>query len=468
MRIVSGFRMAFGRVGPGEHRRNRLVAIVQGVASGIANRLVSVVIGLVSVPLTIGYLGAERYGVWALVASTIAWLRLADIGVGNGLNNAVASAFGEDRPDLVRAHVSTAFGLLASFAAILGVVAAIAWPWIDWNSLFNVKTEIAKAELGPAMAAAIGIFLVGFPLSVVSRTYVATQSAKLANYWGTAGTVGSLVALIIVTRTEGGLVWLVIAVSGVGVAVDAISGLYLFLRHKPMFAPRWSSMRRSSVSVIVNVGVQFFLIQIMALVVFETGNFVVAHFLGADQVPAYNLTYKLFGYTSLIQSILFNYIWVAYTEAIARGDIEWVRKSFRLNVLFSLGSTAAVALPLIFIARPFIHVWAGDAAVPTPELVRWMAAWTMINAFSSPYACLLAAAGRLRYQLVYSAFSTVTIIGLSLYLVRIWGSTGVIAAPVIAYLIFICIPIAFDVASLLKRLDRHAAVPDAGGAGAAA
>jgi O-antigen/teichoic acid export membrane protein len=169
-------------------------------------------------------------------------------------------------------------------------------------------------------------------------------------------------------------------------------------------------------------------------------------------VPSYNLTYKLFGYCSLVQGLLFNYVWVAYSEAIARRDIDWVRKTFRMNMTFSLLSTSAMVIPLIFIAQPFIRLWAGEVAVPSMRLVYWMAGWTMINAYCSPMACLLAAAGHLKAQLCYAFVCVVANVALTLYLVKEWGAAGVIAGTVLAYLIFMCIPIAVDAGVLLRRL----------------
>jgi O-antigen/teichoic acid export membrane protein len=407
---------------------------------------------LLSVPLTIGYLGQERYGVWVLVGSLLAWFRLADIGIGNGLTNSIANALGTERPDLVRIHISTAFALLSAIALVLGLPVAFAWPWIDWAGLFGVQSELARAQVGPAMAAAVTFFLLGFPLSVISRTYIASQQGKLANYWAAAGNIASFLALVGVAHTRGSLLWLVIAVSGTGLLVNAMSGIWLFVFHNPALAPSHRHIRKSSAKGMFGIGVQFFLIQIMALIVFETDNLIIAHYLGAAQVPSYSLTYSLFNYSSIVQVILFNYVWVAYTEAIARRDIDWVRRTFTLNVTFSLGFTSVAALVLIVIARPFIKLWAGENVVPPIELVYWMAAWSVIYAFCSPIACLLAAAAHLRAQTIYAFVATVINVPLSIFLVQRWGITGSIAATVIAYLVAICLPTSIDVALLLRKL----------------
>jgi O-antigen/teichoic acid export membrane protein len=291
---------------------------------------------------------------------------------------------------------------------------------------------------------------------VIGPAYNASQNGKLFNYWAMAGNLAGLLALVAVTQTQGGLVWLVVATSGIGLLVQAMSGIWLFVRAVPAMAPRLRSIRRASAGALLGVGVQFILIQILALMVFEKDNLMVAHYLGAERVAPYSLTYSLFGLTSLIQTILFRYVWVAYSEAIARRDIDWVRRTFFMNFAFSLGSTAVAVVPLVFIARPFIKLWAGEAVVPPFDLVVWMAAWSMINAFCSPIACLQAAASYMKVQIAYSAVSAVVNVALSVYLVQRWGITGVIAATVISYALFICIPALFDVSLLIKKLRRTA------------
>ena len=174
-------------------------------------------------------------------------------------------------------------------------------PWIDWSDLFGVHTALAKAEVGPAVFAAFVVFLLQFPLAVVGKTFLAYQEGKLANYWGAAGNLLSLAALLAVSRTQGGLVALVIAVSGTGLLVTFASGAWLFMRHRPGIAPHRGRVHREAVREIGRTGTMFFLIQILALVVFQTDNLIIAHFLGASAVTPYNVTYRLFRYTSLLQ-----------------------------------------------------------------------------------------------------------------------------------------------------------------------
>jgi O-antigen/teichoic acid export membrane protein len=453
--VSDAFRLLFGRIAIEDHRKRRVLNIIQSVVTNLGNKGVSMVVSFLSVPLTIRYLGPEQYGAWVTIGSLLAWLALTDFGLGNGLTNAVTTAAGEDRPDLARMHLSNGIFLLTAIASVTGLVVFAAWPFIDWAALFGIKSAAARAEIGPAMAVALGIFLLQFPLGMAAKVYLAYQEGRIGNYWGATGNILSLVALLIVTHTHGGLIWLVIALSGTSLMVNIASNLWVFVLHRPILSPRLRHVDFGAMWSLGKVGGKFFLIQIMALVVFQTHNLVIAHYLGSARVPEYSLTYTLFNYTSLPQTALFAYLWAAYTEAIARKDIAWVSRTFRLNLALGLAFTAVAVVAIAFIARPFIGWWGGPTVVPSFALIAWMAAWSLINAFTNPIACLLASAAHLRAQIIYSGLSTVSNLVLSIYLVQRWGVEGVIAATVISYAVFVCGPVYIDAQRLLGRL-RHA------------
>ena len=92
-------------IDPGQQRIRR--AFLSTLASAAARGTV-VLTSLLSVPLTLGYLGKERFGLWMVISSLVALLGLADLGVGNGLLNVLAKAYGKDDRDAARVGVSSA------------------------------------------------------------------------------------------------------------------------------------------------------------------------------------------------------------------------------------------------------------------------------------------------------------------------------------------------------------------------
>ncbi len=465
----STFRMIAARWlsdlrGSDELRRKRLRAMLNGVVTSLGNRLISVLVGFISVPLTLNYLGLERYGAWIAIGAILAWVALSDLGLGNGLTNAVTTDAARDRPDLVRMHVSNFVFLTGLLGMAAAAILASLWQWIDWKSVFGIVDPAAAREVRFSVAIALAIFFLRMPLAVANRVLIAYQKGHIGNYWGASANLLSLVALITVTQTKGGLPLLVLAVSGITLVVELASMVWLFGFHQPELRPGRRQIDRRGFGEIMKIGGQFFLIQIMALVTFQTDVLVIAHFLGSTSVPVYNLTYQLFNYAILPQALLFPYLWVAYNEAITRGDIGWVRRALKWSLAGGLAWSAIAAIGLIAIAKPFIAWWAGPQVVPTTGLVLVMAVWVIINAATNSMACLLAAASHLRYQLIYTAFATVSNLVLSVILVGRMGPTGVIAATVISYIVFICGPVVVDVNFLVKRLGRERQGGEAQGA----
>src|SRR5260221_7075822 len=84
------------------YRRAALTTLASFGAQGIAT-----ISTLASVPLALGYLGAERYGLWVSVNSLVAIVASADLGVGNGLLNAISEAHGADDRQLARHYLSS-------------------------------------------------------------------------------------------------------------------------------------------------------------------------------------------------------------------------------------------------------------------------------------------------------------------------------------------------------------------------
>src|SRR5262245_42123374 len=100
--------------------RQRRIAL-SALASALA-KAISVSTALISVPLTLTYLGAERYGMWMTMSSLVAMLSFADLGIGNGLLASVASAHGRNDRDEIQSYVSSAYLVLSAIAiAIVGL-----------------------------------------------------------------------------------------------------------------------------------------------------------------------------------------------------------------------------------------------------------------------------------------------------------------------------------------------------------
>jgi hypothetical protein len=163
-------------------RRVALTALVSAFAQGI-----SMLTLLISIPLTLNYLGAERYGLWITISSLIAVLGFADLGMGNGLLNAVAEANGRNDQKAAESYVSSAFYILTGIALFLGVIWLMVYPHVSWSWLFNVITPKAMAEAGPATSIFIWCMLINLPIGLIQKIYDGYQEGYINGLWRAGG-----------------------------------------------------------------------------------------------------------------------------------------------------------------------------------------------------------------------------------------------------------------------------------------
>lgn len=439
-----------GRGEASDGGRARYAAIARGLAAAIMSRGIGTLTALVSVPLTIGYLGPERYGVWMTINALIAWLMIADFGLGNGLVNAVAAAHGAGKIDVARRETANTLGLLVAISVLaIALTLPLAWA-LDLPSLLNIASPLARSEVGPAVAAMLLIFFVSFPFTLVRKVLEAIQEGDRAYAWAAAGSVVSLLGLLAVTQLRGGLVWLVIAVLGAQSAVAIASGIWLFGFHRPELRPRPGDIAAASLRQLLRSGGMFFVVQILALLNLSSDTFIIARMLGPSLVTPYSVTTQLFSYATLLQSLAFPLVWSSLAAAYSRGDWAWIRRTYLGFLGVSVGTTTLIAVPLALLAPAIIRLWAGAVAVPPVAFIGWMAGWSILQSLMNSCACVLNSQGRLRSLIIYASVTAIMNIGLSIWLAPIYGITGVVAASVIAYMIGTLLPVHVDLAVALR------------------
>jgi O-antigen/teichoic acid export membrane protein len=439
------------RAAPRDHRERRARGLFQGTASALIARVLAISVSVISVPLTIGYLGGERYGAWVTIVSVITFLSITDFGLAGSLTNAIGKAQAEEDRARGQRLVSSALLMLSLIASVILIAAIVLAPRIAALLFPNLQSPVARAEIVPAVTIALSIFALNLPLVVSSRVLAAHQESALANVWNIAASLGNLAALLLVIWFRGGLPWLVFGCFGFGLAANIACAVWLFGVHRPWLRPSLASVDPAFVKILFADGWKFFVIGIGWMVNWQTDNMVIAHFLGAAQVTPYAVTFSLFAIATGLQTLAYPNLWPAYTEAYAQRDYEWIRKTLRSNFKFSFFTTTAIVVFLTIFGGEIIRLWAGAAAVPPFSVIVWMALWRLMLSTLLVGSCLLNATGHLKGMTIYGTATAVLNLALSILLAKTYGITGVIAATVIAFAVANYLPTFLEVRSVLRK-----------------
>jgi O-antigen/teichoic acid export membrane protein len=425
---------------PGEdHPRQdkRFHRIWRAAASALLGKGTTLLVSVITVPLAVRYLGAESYGLWITISSTVTMFFVFDIGIASTLTNLISEAYASNDRERAAASFATAFWLVLGIAACLGILGWLIWPQLHWASIFHVRTEVLGRETSHAVAAAFIVFLIALPTGLAAKVLGGYQELHAANLFATGGSVLSLLVVLAVVYLHGSLTLLVAGFAGSTVAANAACLLWICLYHKRWMMPRPRLVKPALIGRIFQSGTQFFAIQVAGLVVFSSDNLIIAHYLSPADVTPYAVTWRLVNYITAVQALILPALWPAYSEAHARGHLAWIRSAYsrvrRLTVVILAGGCGVTLVA----GREIIRLWAGAAAVPSSLLLWLMVVWIVVFAFTLNQSSLMGATYRVGKQAISSSLAAVANLALSILWVKTMGPAGVLLATIVSYLVFI-------------------------------
>ncbi len=439
MKSLSVLRPFDTSTNEGRSRERYRRALLTTLASGLA-KVISVLTNLVSVPLTLHYLGTERFGLWITIGSFISFLGFSDLGIGNGLLNGISKSHGKGEDTLARQYVSSAFFSLTALAIMVGAIFAGAYNFVPWQSFFHLRSWKAIDEAGPAVAVSLACFLMNVPAGVVTRIQSGYQEGFMVNLWAAAGSVIALLALLLVIRARAPLPLLVLAIAGSPLITLFVNSAVVFGWQRPWLRPSWSHVKRDVSKDLVRNGFLFFVLQLAMAVGYSSDNLVLAQILGPEAVTQYAIPAKLFGTISIGCLLISAPLWPAYSEALAKGDTSWIRKTLLKSVFISVAFALTMNLMLLAFWSKVFSLWIGPNIHPSSMLLIGLGTWGIIYALSVPIAMLLNAATVVTFQVIVSSTGALVNIALSTYLTKRIGVPGVVFGSIVSQVIVVLIP----------------------------
>ncbi len=240
----------------------------------------------------------------------------------------MSEANGKDDKKLAQELVSTAFWTLGGLSIIFLLLFAISLPFINWQWVFNT-TEVSPNELKWAVIFAFICFVMMFPTSMVDAVYGSYQEGYIGNIWNIAGSIFSLIALIVVTQMEGGLPLLVASLFGVSLLFSLFNAGYLFFVRHPWFKPSPSAVTKKSFHGLMDLGWKYLVGQLSGIGMFQSQPFIITRIVGPEGVAVFGIAQRILTLPLMVVQMFSNPFMATYGEAKARGDWDWIRKNLR-------------------------------------------------------------------------------------------------------------------------------------------
>ncbi len=375
--------------------------------ASLAARAVSYTARLVSIPLALHLLGAERYGLWLTASSLIAWLGFADLGLGSGLVNALAAAQGRSDTRTARQLVSAAFAASAAVACVLALaVAALSGTGVAARLLGAANDPRLTGDARAVLLLVGLLFAASFALNPVNNVCAALQEGYRTHIAAIAATLASLAVLAGLHVTGATLTGFTLAMVVPSIAATLLLALGVFCGPHRALAPRWSGIELRSLGALFAGGGPLFFVALSDLSVVYSINVLIAARFGAAEVPRVAVPLALCSVFVNVCGGITQPYWPACVDASQRRDWLWLRAAasrlLRVNGLI----VVAGALGIVSLGREFLRLWAGPAVVPSQALLNALAMYAVAQVFSYIAGVLLMGLGRLGMRAALHAGAT--------------------------------------------------------------
>lgn len=179
----------------------RSLGIRRHVALSFVYKFGSILIGFAIVPLTMGYISKENYGLWLTISSFITWFSFFDIGVGNGLRNKYAESRADSDIARMREYVTAAYISIGVISALLIILFLIANIFISWSRFYNTQ-ESLSGELSVLMPVVFSLFCFQLTLKLIISIHLADQRHSAQAEFNFFSQLLSLALVLILSRYE--------------------------------------------------------------------------------------------------------------------------------------------------------------------------------------------------------------------------------------------------------------------------
>jgi O-antigen/teichoic acid export membrane protein len=394
----------------------------------------SVVISLMLIPLTINYVNPTQYGIWLTLSSLITWAALFDMGLGNGLKNKLTELIALNDLPKARSYVSSAYAILFVISALLFLVFWLINPYLNWHGILNAGPNTGYS-LNRLVLLVFAFFCVQFVLQLINTVLTADQQPAKTGMLTLAGQVLTFIAIWFLARfTQGSLIYLVLAFAGIPLLVLLGGSIWFYSGPYKAIAPSFKLMNYTYARKLLATGSTFFIIQIAALVMYESDNIVITQLFGPKEVTTFNIAYKLFSIVLMFFVIVITPFWSAFTEAYTKGDMEWIKNAIdKANKLWLGLSICSV---ILMIMSPLLYkLWLGNTVIVPATLSIAMCLYSVAYMGQAINVQLINGTGKVKLQLYLGIIATVVNIPMSIFLAHRIGLAGVTLSNTILFIV---------------------------------
>lgn len=389
------------------------------------------------VPISINYLGKETYGIWIVLSGFITMTNIFDLGFSHGLRNKLAEENANNNLKLGRYYTSTTYAFLVFISIILIPLFIIMIDFVNLQTILNT-TVIENKELKSISILIFSFFIFLFLLKPIGSILDAFQWPSIHQLIIFISSLLSFIlilTLLFYEHNTNHLYTYIYILSGVPVLVFFCVSVYLFRTKFKYLSPSIKFVKINYINKIAKLGIVFFIIQLNALIIFQSDNMIISYLFGPTEVTTYNIVYKYFSILITIFAIIMTPFWSAFTDAYHKNDFLWIEKIMK-KLFYIMGLISIISIIFFLFSSTVYKYWIHQNTNISELLSALMACYAILFTFNNIVAFFSNGIGKIKIQLYGGIIAAILNVPLSYYFSKTLelGTSGVLLATIICLL----------------------------------
>lgn len=412
----------------------RLRLVILGAGANLVSTVLSFMVFFISVPLTVSYLGPERFGVWMAIASLASMLGFMDFGVGNGLVSQVAARNVQTNKQQLQDTISSGLVTLSVIGALGGMLMCLLNTLFPLVQILNVESTQAKQDARDLVLVFILFFSINIPLNGIYKIMLGLQRNWLVHTIKSCASLLSLILIVTLAHQEADPAWLLLATFGVQVTAAALLIPYFF-RQKFISATSLMNWRnhRAEYKALLNVGGLFLVLQLGVMCGWGADALLISSLASVSAVAQFAVVHRLYQFVSVPITIINTPMWGAYADAYAHEDYAFIARNLKRSMALSLGVSSIFSVTLYLASDLIFALWLKDELIISQHLILGFTVWKILESVGHSLSMALNGMHIIKPQVVSVMMLCAIVLPLKFIYTPHYGGNAVIWSTVLAY-----------------------------------
>jgi O-antigen/teichoic acid export membrane protein len=398
----------------------------------MVGRLWSAVLSLLSVPIFLGFLGPEAYGLVGLYASFEVVFNFLDLGLSATVNREIARNVATNQPGQESKNLLKTFEYFywaIGFAVAILIASLAGWIAHNWVVIHDLSSQ--QVQVSIYMMAFM--FAARWPMTLYGGVFRGLQKQLLQNSITIVVATIRVIAAIVLLKYISHEVTIFLTWQAISCVLEIFILILLAWGELNKISKEKPRMDLQIIKQVWRFALSFNIVGVLGMLLAQAGSLIASKFVNLSEIGYYSVAGTAAGSLSLIAYSIDMAVSPRFAADTARDDKQSVRVEFHRYVRIINYFVFGFASILILFPSTILYMWIRDWTVVshTSPILIFLVGASLFNSVANTGYTLLIASGNTKIPLLCNTLNFIIFIPVLLILIP---REGILPAAVVWFL----------------------------------